>query len=120
MTQGDQTGVVTEGLVESVAQRQGMTSLGGGKYGSNNGFDHVFQNADGTTTVLLDSKQITNGSASLSNNANGIQQLSDPWVRSVLGNLDPASPAFQASIFQFRYEPEGELGGMDLGCGLIG
>lgn len=36
------------------------------------------------------------GSASLSNNANGIQQMADPWVRSVLNNLDQTSPAWQA------------------------
>jgi filamentous hemagglutinin len=82
--------------VESVAQRQGLSSLSGGKYGSNNGFDHVFQNADRTVTILMDSKQISNGTISLSNGAGGAQQLSDVWIDNVLGNLDPSSPAAKA------------------------
>lgn len=97
MTKGDQGGKITEGIVESVGQRQGLNSLEGGKYGSNNGFDHVFQTADGNTTILMDSKQVTNGSASLSTKgAGGFMQMSDDWVGSVLSNLDPASPAYKA------------------------
>jgi filamentous hemagglutinin len=73
--------------------------LDGGKYGggSNNGFDHVLQSADGTVTILLDSKQFTNGATKLSE-SNAGQQLSDAWVRSVLGNLDKTSDAYQAVL----------------------
>jgi hypothetical protein len=95
--QGDQSGVVTENLVNSVAQRQGLTVLDGGKYGSNNGFDHVFQNPDGTVTILMDSKQIVNGSTSLSEGAGGEMQLTRPWIDNVLLNIpDKTSPAYQA------------------------
>jgi filamentous hemagglutinin len=94
--QGDQAGAITERLVNSVAQRQGMTILDGGKYGSNNGFDHVFQNADGTVTILLDSKQIVRGSTSLAEGAGGKMQLSSDWIRNVLLKVDQTSPAYQA------------------------
>jgi hypothetical protein len=97
VAQGDQSGNTTERLIESVAKRQNMTSLPGGRYGSNNGFDHVFQNADGTVTVLVDSKQIVNGAASVSTQgAGGTTQLSDAWVRNVLDSLDRSSPAYKA------------------------
>lgn len=97
MTQGDQAGTVTEGLVNSISQRQGWNSLQGGKYGSNNGFDHVLEHPNGTVTVVLDSKQITNGSTSLSpDGAGGTMQMSDAWVRQVLNNLDPTSSAYRA------------------------
>jgi hypothetical protein len=67
------------------------------RYGSNNGFDHVFQAPDGTVTVLLDSKQLPAGAATLSTEgAGGATQLSDAWVTNVLNKLDPASPAWQA------------------------
>jgi filamentous hemagglutinin len=92
-TQGDLKGVNTETLVESVAQRQGLTSLPGGKYGSNNGFDHVFENADGSVTIVLDSKQVNNGAAKLSEGAGGQLQLTDAWVQAVLDRLDANSPA---------------------------
>jgi len=91
--QGDLKGANTEILVESVAQRQGLNSLPGGKYGSNNGFDHVFENADGSVTIILDSKQINNGAAKLSEGAGGQLQLTDAWVQAVLDRLDANSPA---------------------------
>ncbi|WP_158229192.1 hypothetical protein [Collimonas sp. PA-H2] len=99
VTKGDASGVITENLVDSVGQRQGLNSLDGGKYGggSNNGFDHVFQNSDGTVTILLDSKQIANGTLKLSPDAAGnTMQMSDQWVQNVLFKLDPTSPAYKA------------------------
>ena len=69
----------------------------GGKYGGEKGFDHVFQNPDGSVTLLVDSKQFTNGATALSTKGAGkTMQLSDSWVRNVLGNLDRSSPASQA------------------------
>jgi len=49
--------------------------------------------------------------------------LPEPWKKIFLHHQQvlPTATKFRAySIFQFRYEPEGELGGMALGCGLIG
>ena len=94
---GDPAGTVTEALVSSVAKQDGVVELTGGKYGSNNGFDHVFQNPDGTVTIIMDSKQLPNGAASLSTDGAGeTTQLSDAWVQAVLPKLDQTSPAAQA------------------------
>ncbi|WP_081791037.1 hemagglutinin repeat-containing protein [Pseudomonas umsongensis] len=91
----DRTGVLTEELVESVAQRQGLKALEGGKYGSNNGFDHVYLSADGKSVIVLDSKQI-NGGVSLSKGADDIVQMSDAWIHKVLDKLDKGSDAFKS------------------------
>ncbi|NRF69417.1 hypothetical protein HLB44_20665 [Aquincola sp. S2] len=94
---GDADGMLTESVVESVAARQGLQSLSGGKYGSNNGFDHVFVDRDGNVTLLIDSKQMSNGAVSLDPMAAGRNmQLSDDWVRAVLGELDQSSEAYIA------------------------
>ncbi|TWC49163.1 filamentous hemagglutinin [Pseudomonas sp. SJZ080] len=91
----DRTGALTEQLVESVAQRQGLQVIEGGKYGSNNGFDHVYLRADGKSVIVLDSKQI-NGGVSLSKGADDIVQMSDAWIEKVLNKLDKNSDAFKA------------------------
>ncbi len=91
----DRSGALTEELVESVARRQGLQALEGGKYGSNNGFDHVYLSADGKSVVILDSKQI-NGGVSLSKGADDIVQMSDAWIEKVLNKLDKNSEAFKA------------------------
>jgi hypothetical protein len=93
---GDPTGELTEALVTSVAQKQGMTVLSGGKYGSNNGFDAVLQNADGSVTLAIDAKQITNGTLKLGQTTDGSIQLSPAWINNVLLKLDPESPAYTA------------------------
>jgi filamentous hemagglutinin len=99
---GDPKGILTEKLVESVAESQGIRSLQGGKYGSNNGFDHTFtlgQDSSGNVTLLLmDSKQMSaSGSMKLSIGAGGQLQLSENWVTAVLGKLNPNSEAFQVT-----------------------
>jgi filamentous hemagglutinin len=96
----DRSGALTEQLVESVSQRQGLKPLEGGKYGSNNGFDHVYMSADGKSVIILDSKQI-NGGVSFSSDANEVVQMSDAWIDKVLGKLDKTSSAFEA-VFQAR------------------
>jgi len=95
---GDKLGTATEDLVNSVAKSENLKILDGGKYGSNNGFDHVFQNPDGTVTILLDSKPINaSGATRLDPAAAGNQmQLSNAWVESVLSNLDKSSDAYLA------------------------
>lgn len=92
--ESDQSGVLTEELLELVAKREGYISLAGTKYGSNNGFDHVFQSPDGLTTIVLDSKQIYNGTIQLGKTGAAVQ-LSDTWIRGVLEKL-PAGPAQDA------------------------
>lgn len=68
---GDLTGQLTERLVDSVAVDQGLTVLNGGKYGSNNGFDHVLQATDESVIIVVDAKQMNSGSFSLSSNSTG-------------------------------------------------
>jgi len=87
---GDQSGVLTEELVELVAKREGLVSLPGTKVGSNNGFDHVLQDPEGITTVIIDSKQIYNGSIQLGSSNAGVQ-LSDAWILDVLSRMGPGA-----------------------------
>ena len=71
----------------------------GGKYnaGSNNGFDTVAKMPDGTT-VIIEDKQMTNGSMQLAVGAGGNVQLTDEWVISVLSKLDQNSDAYKAIV----------------------
>ncbi len=89
---GDRTGLKTEQLIEAIAKREGLTSYSA-KYGSNNGFDHVLVAPDGTVTIIVDSKQMRNGTFRLSNGAEGHQQLSAAWINSVTNRLPLYSPA---------------------------
>lgn len=93
---GDKKGLLTENLVDSVAERQGLTPLSGGKYRSNNGFDSVYQSADGTV-IIIESKQMNNGAIQLSSKgAGGTLQMSESWVQVVLERIDKKSPAWAA------------------------
>ena len=61
--------------------------LKGGKYGGNNGFDHVLQARDGSI-VIIDSKQITKGATKVSNKGAKLDnqvtnQLSQDWIKAV-------------------------------------
>ncbi|GHD57861.1 hemagglutinin repeat-containing protein [Jeongeupia chitinilytica] len=89
---GDLGGTLTEELAEKMAARSGYESLAG-KYGANNGFDHVLikEGSDGSV-LILDSKQMKKFSTRLEMNAaGGYPQLSDEWVNQVLRNLDVAA-----------------------------
>jgi len=94
----DSAGTLTEQLLTSVATRTGSTVLSGGKYNGNNGFDLVLKNADGTVTVVMDGKQMTqSGAFALSSNgAGGNTQNSVAWVEAVRRNLDEQSAAYRA------------------------
>ncbi|HEZ2160128.1 TPA: DUF637 domain-containing protein, partial [Neisseria meningitidis] len=67
----DTTGKMTEQLFDSVAKQNGFRVLSGGKYGGNNGFDHVWQAADGSVVLIVESKQIRNGTVQLNPNGAG-------------------------------------------------
>ncbi len=92
----DTKGTLTEELVESVAARQGLQPLDGGKYGGNNGFDHVYLNKDGQI-VILESKQL-NGGFALTQGADWVVQMSNAWVSKVLESLDKSSKAYAAVL----------------------
>ena len=67
----DTTGKMTEQLFDSLAKQNGFKVLSGGKYGGNNGFDHVWQAADGSVVLIVESKQIRNGTVQLNPNGAG-------------------------------------------------
>ncbi|TCK01874.1 hypothetical protein EV694_0508 [Volucribacter psittacicida] len=84
---GDRTGVKTEQLITSLAERSGFEVISDGKYRGNNGFDHVLVGKDGSI-VIIDSKQLRNGAIQVSNNAAGnSNQLSPEWISVVAGKL---------------------------------
>ncbi len=98
----DKGGQLTEELFSSLAKQNGFTVVKGGKYGSNNGFDHVWVAKDGSVTILSDSKQITNGTVKLSSNAaGGNTQLSSDWIMAVIGELPTNDPA-RIAVLQAR------------------
>lgn len=81
-------------MFNSLAKQNGFTVVKGGKYGSDNGFDHVWIAKDGSVTILSDSKQITNGTVKLEPKAaGGNTQLSEAWIQAVINKLDPKDPA---------------------------
>jgi len=89
----DTTGKMTEQLFDSLAKQNGFKVLSGGKYGGNNGFDHVWQAADGSVVLIVESKQIRNGTVQLNpNGAGGYTQMSEDWIRQVITNLPDNHP----------------------------
>ena len=90
---GDIKGGKTESLIHGLAKRSGYEPLQGGKYGSNNGFDHVLVGKDGSV-VIIDSKQIkTNGAIQVSSKGAGdTNQLSSKWINVVSGKLSKNDP----------------------------
>ncbi|WP_199903442.1 hypothetical protein [Neisseria wadsworthii] len=65
-----------------------------GKYSGNKGFDHVWVARDGSVVVIVESKQIKNGTVQLnSNGAGGVTQMSEPWIVQVLNSLPNNDPA---------------------------
>ncbi|WP_060975642.1 DUF637 domain-containing protein [Neisseria mucosa] len=103
----DTTGKMTEQLFDSLAKQNGFKVLSGGKYGGNNGFDHVWQAADGSVVLIVESKQIRNSTVQLNpNGAGGYTQMSREWIKQVLDQLPDGSPA-KAAVF--KAEREGKL-----------
>ncbi|EJU56128.1 hemagglutinin/hemolysin-related protein [Neisseria meningitidis 93004] len=89
----DTTGKMTEQLFDSLAKQNGFRVLSGGKYGANNGFDHVWQAADGSVVLIVESKQIRNGTVQLNpNGAGGYTQMSEDWIKQVITNLPDNHP----------------------------
>jgi len=83
---GDKSGEVTEQITNNVLKEYGYKLLDG-KYGSNNGFDHIFVNVtDGKLQlVIMDSKQLTSsGATKVSEGAGKFLQLSEDWIKEVI------------------------------------
>ena len=83
---GDKSGELTEQITNNVLKEYGYKLLDG-KYGSNNGFDHIFVNVtDGKLQlVIMDSKQLTSsGATKVSEGAGKFLQLSEDWIKEVI------------------------------------
>ncbi|WP_241498666.1 polymorphic toxin-type HINT domain-containing protein [Moraxella catarrhalis] len=98
---GDPSGTKTEALFENVVKEHGGEVMSGGKYGSNNGYDHVvvFKDTDGQTylTMTVDSKQLGKKGVTLDPKAaGGAMQMSKEWDDAVLNKLDRNSDAYKA------------------------
>ena len=92
---GDYKGFKTEEVVNEILKRDpNVELLDGGKYGSNNGFDHVFRNKKTGEVWILDSKQIAkSGNMRVSNKGAGrARQMSPNWVNNVLNKLENNNP----------------------------
>ena len=110
MANGDKFGEKTEALVNDVLKSDPSIKVLDGKYGANNGLDHVIQYVDPQTgktmTMVIDSKQLAiNGTTSLDPKAAGsaelgknVMQLSDESLAAVLSKLPNNSPAKQAIL----------------------
>ncbi|WP_228064844.1 VENN motif pre-toxin domain-containing protein, partial [Muribacter muris] len=99
---GDIKGNKTEALIHDLAKRSGYEPLKGGKYGSNNGFDHVLLGKDGSV-IIIDSKQLKhNGAIQVSSKgAKNTNQLSKEWINVIAEKLpdnDSAKIAIQNAI----------------------
>ncbi|UOO82471.1 VENN motif pre-toxin domain-containing protein [Uruburuella testudinis] len=98
----DKTGKVTEQLFDSLAKQNNFAVIRGGKYGNNNGFDHVWVAKDGSVVILSESKQIKNGTIQLNAKAaGGHTQMSDAWVDMVVDKLPMNDPA-RAAVREAR------------------
>lgn len=87
--EGDRSGELTEELVNKLAKEKKYVLIEGGKYGSNNGIDHILVSKDGSSLIILDSKQMSkSGTFSISLEGAGKNaQLSDNWIKAVAGRL---------------------------------
>jgi len=96
---GDLQGFKTEDVVNEILKRDpSIEVIGDGKYGSNNGFDHVFRNKNTGEVWIVDSKQIAKtGNMKVSNKgAGGTRQMSPDWVKNVSSKLDKNNPVKKA------------------------
>ena len=96
---GDYKGFKTEEVVNEILKRDpNVELLDSGKYGSNNGFDHVFRNKNTGEVWIVDSKQIAKtGNMKVSNKGvGGTRQMSPDWVKNVSSKLDKNNPVKKA------------------------
>jgi hypothetical protein len=83
--------------MELTAKRDGYTVLNGVFNKSNNGIDHILVKKDPSgniiETIIVDSKQLRNGSANLSITKTSGMQLSKTWIENARNNLPLGSEA---------------------------
>uniref|UniRef100_UPI000A95C023 hypothetical protein n=2 Tax=Streptobacillus felis TaxID=1384509 RepID=UPI000A95C023 len=91
---GDSTGKKTEKIINDIFKSTPDLEVLDGKYGSNNGIDHLVYNKKTKELWVIDSKQISNlknyESGSMTLLEKGIdktRQLSENWIKSVANKL---------------------------------
>ncbi|GAB3476820.1 hypothetical protein [Marinomonas epiphytica] len=101
---GDQSGAKTEALTSDLLAQSGYKELSGNKYGGEKGIDHILQDKDGVTTVVLDAKQLNkSGGSQLGKSGDSdvpTIQLSDKWLKTTADRLPPgeAKTALEQAI----------------------
>ena len=95
---GDPNGVKTEALFDEILKEDSKYIVLDGKYGSNNGIDHLFIDQNTGTVWIVDSKQIASakiledGSTKvIENAAKKFRQLSPKWIKQMADTLPEGS-----------------------------
>ena len=99
---GDPNGVKTEALFDEILKEDSKYIVLDGKYGSNNGIDHLFIDQNTGTVWIVDSKQIASakiledGSTKvIEKAAKEFRQLSPDWIDADLAKLDENNPVIK-------------------------
>ena len=95
---GDLNGVKTEALFDEILKEDSKYIVLDGKYGSNNGIDHLFIDQNTGTVWIVDSKQIASakiledGSTKvIENAAKKFRQLSPKWIKQMADTFPEGS-----------------------------
>ena len=95
---GDLNGVKTEALFDKILKEDSKYIVLDGKYGSNNGIDHLFIDQNTGTVWIVDSKQIASakiledGSTKvIENAAKKFRQLSPKWIKQMADTFPEGS-----------------------------
>ena len=95
---GDPNGVKTEALFDEILKEDSKYIVLDGKYGSNNGIDHLFIDQNTGTVWIVDSKQIASakiledGSTKvIEKAAKEFRQLSPDWIKQMADTLPEGS-----------------------------
>ena len=95
---GDLNGVKTEALFDKILKENSQYIVLDGKYGSNNGIDHLFIDQNTGTVWIVDSKQIASakiledGSTKvIENAAKNFRQLSPKWIKQMADTFPEGS-----------------------------
>ena len=99
MKGNDNKGKITEEIFNTAFENDPKLKVYNGKYGSNNGFDHVVEIKETGEVWILESKQLSEkGTITLSNKGvqdsfgNTTRQGSSGWIEGVLDKLDNNNP----------------------------
>ena len=95
---GDISGESTETLMRNYLEQDNWEHRTGGKYGSNNGFDNIFENPE-TGQILFDESKQYAPRLSGATQTNP-KQMSEEWVRKVAKKIGETDPDFEMEIIE--------------------